>query len=78
MLNPASPLLSTGFTEASSKAMPPEGSSRLQPMSPMFVSQNISGIPGTPEKLALGSDVKLKMEKLEMVRLRGLVHITKI
>ena len=50
--------------------MSPEGNTGLPQMSPMFVSQNISGIPGnaSAEKLALDPNVKLKMEKLEMVR----------
>ena len=44
---------------------------RSSQMSPMFASQDLSGIPGNPsaEKLALDPNVKLKMEKLEMVSL---------
>ena len=44
---------------------------RSSQMSPIFASQDLSGIPGNPsaEKLALDPNVKLKMEKLEMVSL---------
>ncbi|KAK2170488.1 hypothetical protein NP493_1150g00014 [Ridgeia piscesae] len=49
-------------------AISPEGSVRSSQMSPIFASQDLSGIPGNPsaEKLALDPNVKLKMEKLEM------------
>ncbi|KAI0233014.1 Syntaxin-binding protein 4 [Lamellibrachia satsuma] len=54
--------------DARNRVMTPEGNTGLPQMSTMFVSQNISGIPGnaSAEKLALDPNVKLKMEKLEM------------